>query len=199
MLVYHGSYKKITEIDLSLCRPRTDFGQGFYVTAIKEQAEFWAIRQGRNHKTEGVITEFEFYPNLIQEKKLEYKKFDGYNEEWLDFVVNNRSLQTAMPAHHFDIAEGPVADDDVANRIDDYLAELVDKDVFLKELSYHKPTHQICFCTVRSLQLLIPAAEIKKRLMQIKNEAQREIKKLMESGMNEKDAVDYFYTELFIP
>jgi hypothetical protein len=32
MIVYHGSYIEIKEIDLSLCEPRKDFGQGFYVT-----------------------------------------------------------------------------------------------------------------------------------------------------------------------
>ncbi|MDR1652327.1 MAG: DUF3990 domain-containing protein [Prevotellaceae bacterium] len=32
MRVYHGSYTEITEIDLTRCEPRKDFGQGFYVT-----------------------------------------------------------------------------------------------------------------------------------------------------------------------
>ncbi len=39
MIVYHGSYTEITKIDLSKCEPNKDFGKGFYVTKIKEQAE----------------------------------------------------------------------------------------------------------------------------------------------------------------
>jgi len=37
MRVYHGSYTPIQEIDLSKCEIGKDFGQGFYVTKIKEQ------------------------------------------------------------------------------------------------------------------------------------------------------------------
>ncbi|MDR1527793.1 MAG: DUF3990 domain-containing protein [Dysgonamonadaceae bacterium] len=42
MKVYHGSYMEIDRIDLSQCKPRKDFGRGFYVTKFFEQAEFWA-------------------------------------------------------------------------------------------------------------------------------------------------------------
>jgi len=39
MIVYHGSYTEIVEIDLSQATPNKDFGRGFYVTKIREQAE----------------------------------------------------------------------------------------------------------------------------------------------------------------
>ena len=42
MILYHGSNLKINEIDLSKCKPYKDFGQGFYCTTIKKQAEFMA-------------------------------------------------------------------------------------------------------------------------------------------------------------
>ena len=38
MLVYHGGYVPIEEINLEKCRPYTDFGKGFYVTKFKNQA-----------------------------------------------------------------------------------------------------------------------------------------------------------------
>ncbi len=38
MTLYHGSNMAIEQIDLSLCNPDKDFGQGFYLTDIKEQA-----------------------------------------------------------------------------------------------------------------------------------------------------------------
>ena len=34
MIVYHGSYTEIIEIDLSQTTPNKDFGRGFYVTKI---------------------------------------------------------------------------------------------------------------------------------------------------------------------
>jgi hypothetical protein len=39
MRLYHGSNMKLSYIDLGKCRPYKDFGQGFYCTALSEQAE----------------------------------------------------------------------------------------------------------------------------------------------------------------
>lgn len=38
MILYHGSNIKVAEIELAKCRPYKDFGQGFYLTDIREQA-----------------------------------------------------------------------------------------------------------------------------------------------------------------
>ena len=39
MRLYHGSNVKIDSINLAMCRPYKDFGKGFYLTDMKEQAE----------------------------------------------------------------------------------------------------------------------------------------------------------------
>jgi len=52
---------------------------------------------------------------------IEIKQFETYNDEWLDFVVLNRNDKNPIPAHDYDIVEGPVADDKIQNRIVDYL------------------------------------------------------------------------------
>jgi len=44
MLLYHGSNINIKEIDLAMCRPYKDFGRGFYLTVLREQAEKIAKR-----------------------------------------------------------------------------------------------------------------------------------------------------------
>ena len=38
-VLYHGSYCELKEPDLAKCAKRKDFGQGFYLTTSKEQAE----------------------------------------------------------------------------------------------------------------------------------------------------------------
>ena len=45
--LYHGSNMEIDTIDLNRCRPDKDFGQGFYLTDIRKQAEFMALRRTR--------------------------------------------------------------------------------------------------------------------------------------------------------
>jgi hypothetical protein len=154
MKVYHGSYLKIDSIDLSKCEPRKDFGQGFYVTNIRSQAVTWASRMGRKHHTEGIITEFTFFENAFMDEKYKTLRFDSYSEAWLDFVVLNRNFNSPIPAHDYDIVEGPVADDKVTTRIDFYLRGDITKKDFLDELRYHEPTHQICFCSLKSLLML---------------------------------------------
>jgi len=47
MRLYHGSNTDIKEINLAMCRPYKDFGQGFYLTVMKEQAEKMAKRVAR--------------------------------------------------------------------------------------------------------------------------------------------------------
>jgi len=153
MIVYHGSYAEIKQIDLSKCEPHRDFGQGFYVTKFRQHAESWAKRKSR-FKHHGFVTEYEFYYSELVARKCKIKQFEIYNEEWLDFVVLNRNDKNPIPAHDYDIVEGPVADDKVQNRIIDYLNGEITKTYFLEELKWHEETHQICFCTVASLQFL---------------------------------------------
>ena len=38
-VLYHGSYCEVKAPDLGKCAKRKDFGQGFYLTTSKEQAE----------------------------------------------------------------------------------------------------------------------------------------------------------------
>ena len=39
MILYHGSYLEIAEPDLVHSRLNVDFGRGFYVTSLDEQAK----------------------------------------------------------------------------------------------------------------------------------------------------------------
>jgi hypothetical protein len=154
MNVFHGSYTAIHKVDLEKGEPNKDFGRGFYVTKIREQADYWARRMGRLHKTDAVVTEFLFYEMAFSSKRYKVLRFEGYTATWLDFIVLNRNPASPVPAHDYDIVEGPVADDRVALRIFDYIAGRLKREDFLAELTHHAPTHQICFCTVNSLQVL---------------------------------------------
>ncbi|MDR0368218.1 MAG: DUF3990 domain-containing protein [Bacteroidales bacterium] len=154
MKVYHGSSVEVIDIDLSKCEPYRDFGKGFYVTNIRGQAEYWAERKGEDNNTEGYVTEFEFVETAFDQWNFKVLRFDGYTEEWLDFVVMNRNRSLSVPAHDYDIVEGPVADDKVTRRIRFYLEGAVSKETFLEELKFFKRTHRICFCTHSSLQAL---------------------------------------------
>ena len=195
MIVYHGSYTKINEIDLSKSVPRKDFGKGFYVTKFYPQAEIWANRIGAENNCEGVVTEFVFYENAFIDGTYRVLRFDRYDEKWLDFVTLNRRKDSPIPAHDYDIVEGPVADDRISENITRYIKGKIPKDKFLTMLSREEPTHQICFCTVDSLLML----EIKDNSNDIDYEVSEiggEIIKqlIFDFNFDEEKSADLFFT-----
>ena len=195
MRVYHGSYTQIQEIDLSKCEIGKDFGQGFYVTKIKEQAQFWAERKGLDNGTEGFVTEFEFNENAFKHFKLKTLQFTGYDESWLDFVTTNRNTALPQPTHDYDIVEGPVADDKIATRIKKYLKGGISKQQFLEELKFVKETHQICFCTGRSLQMLDyveKTTEIEYEISEISEPLIGQF--VLDFNIEEEKAADHFFS-----
>ena len=191
-VVYHGSYIEVPVIDLSKCEAGKDFGRAFYVTKFREQAEYWAERKGRKSNNSGYITEYEYYENAFEQFKLKVLRFDSYNEEWLDFVVANRIPEAVL--HGYDIVEGPVANDNIATRIFDYLDGEISKIEFLEELKFkHQESHQIAFCTVASLQML---AWVDRKLdVSLHNINGNVIKSLVkEKKVSEEKAVDLYFT-----
>ena len=190
MKVYHGSYIKIESIDFSKCKLYRDFGRGFYVTKLLEQAAYWAERKGRNNKDKGFITEFDFAESAFENWEFNVIRFNNYTEEWLDFVIENRNQNNLTPVHDFDIVEGPVANDDVAKRIDDFLDGTVSKSDFLDELKFRFPTHQICFCSHRSLQALKP---VDKKIIKTNDDTIVEAL-ISEWNISEKQAIDMYYS-----
>ena len=155
MQVFHGNYTEIESIDLSKCQANKDFGRGFYVTRFRKQAEEWAEIIGKVNKTVGVITEYTFYERAFTEESLKVLRFSKYNDEWFDFIILNRNLESTEQKHDYDIIEGPVADDKIQRKINRYLeGEITRKEFFEQLTKYPEPSHQICFCTVNSLRML---------------------------------------------
>jgi predicted NACHT family NTPase len=108
--------------------------------------------------------------------------------------VLNRNEQNPMPAHDYDIVEGPVADDKVQNRIEDYLTGEITKTDFLEELKWHEETHQICFCTVASLQFL-QQTDRSKLVSKFLHIGEPIVEKLVtDFGFDEKIATDKFFS-----
>ena len=78
MLLYHGSYTAIKDIDLAKCKKGLDFGQGFYLTSSYQQAVNYiplAVKKafrihilGDDYKPDdGILSVYRFHydPNLL--------------------------------------------------------------------------------------------------------------------------------------
>lgn len=69
MILYHGSYLEIPYPDLSHSREKVDFGQGFYTTPLREQAEKWCGKFKRRGK-DGVISRYTFDEKAYETLKI---------------------------------------------------------------------------------------------------------------------------------
>jgi hypothetical protein len=192
MILYHGSYIKIKDIDLSKARRNKDFGRGFYATKTGRHADAMAKQQGRKHNCRGVVSIFKFdYDRAFLSGEYKIKKFDEYTLEWLDFIELNRANKTDAQVHDYDIVEGPVADDKVIRNMPDYESGIISAEEFLEMLRY-EDSHQICFCTQKSLATVEPMSYEEYR--KAKDVSSSVIYYLqMNDGMTEEAAQDFYY------
>lgn len=152
MKLYHGSNMVIEQIDLSKCKPYKDFGQGFYLTEIKEQAEQMARRISAIYGGEPVVTEFEFDETALN--TLSVKIYQEPCEEWALFVMANRSRNNAQPTHRFDIVIGPVADDTIATLFRNFDDGIIDLQMLVNGLKYKKVSSQYLFHSAEAIKYL---------------------------------------------
>ena len=192
MKLYHGSYLKIDVIDLTKAKPYKDFGRAFYLTKFYKQAKIWADRLGREYGSPGIVSEFDFDEYAYEDECLKVLVFEKYNEQWLDFVVLNRSNRKQM--HDYDIVEGPVADDKIQTKINDFLTGEISKSDFLEELKWHEETHQICFCSVASLVFLKNVVS-EKQISKFSHIGEPIVEKLVtDLAFDEETATDKFFS-----
>ncbi len=142
MKIFHGSNMVVENPDIRIRGYEKDFGFGFYCTNIERQARRWAISKSGKH----IVNVYEFSDYGDCKTKI----FKESSEEWLDFVVAcRRGIQ-----HDYDIVEGPMADDQVWNFVEDVAVGRISRAAFWELIKYKHPTHQILFCTNKALSLI---------------------------------------------
>ncbi|MCR5105866.1 MAG: DUF3990 domain-containing protein [Eubacterium sp.] len=141
MEIYHGSTEIVKYPEIRVTRYNKDFYYGFYCTLIKKQAERWATRFG-----DGYVNVYEYTEN----PSLKILKFEEITEEWLDFIAACRN----GTSHSFDIVEGPMADDQIFNYVQDFIDGKISREQFWSLARFKKPTHQISFHTIEALKTL---------------------------------------------
>lgn len=138
MILYHASNVIVNTPDLYHSREALDFGPGFYLTVLREQAERYS-RRFSNRGEPAFLNIYELDDSALEDYKV--RKFEAYDEEWLDFVSRCR---TGRPVEMYDIIVGGVADDRVFNTLDLFFDGLISKKEALARLKYERPNHQLC-------------------------------------------------------
>ncbi len=142
MIVYHGSNVEVPVPRILQNGFYKDFGYGFYCTSYEKQAKRWAMTR----KGESILNRYEYrlHPDL------KVLSFVEMTDEWLDFVVDcRRGIE-----HDYDIVEGPMADDQIWNFVEGFVAGRIPREAFWGLVKFNYPTHQIVFCTEAALSTL---------------------------------------------
>ena len=175
LVLYHGSYTEVINIDLTKCSSGKDFGIGFYLTSDYKQACNFINTSIRKALTKGIITKeqnygyvtsFEFIGNP---KDYNYYEFIEANQDWLNFIALNRRTKLAeMLKDRIDkklflaeIISGKIANDTTNPVITTYLNGLYgpvnekrSAEIAISLLLPEKLKDQYCFLTQKSIDSL---------------------------------------------
>lgn len=145
MRLYHSSNVIVEQPDTRHSRLYLDFGRGFYLTTIYEQAARYAQRFKRRGQPAWLST-YELSGDVRQWKTL---RFDSYDKEWLDFVARCRDGENVGD---YDMIVGGIANDKVILTLDRYFMGEISKEEALGLLQYEEPNIQYCIRSERMLR-----------------------------------------------
>lgn len=150
MTVFHGSNQIIKNPDVFHSLRNLDFGKGFYVTSVIEQAKRWAKRKADFFEgTKPILNIYELSEDYSSLKVLDFK---DELETWIDFVCDCRDGSENYKK--YDLIIGKVANDKVFKVVDMYHSGIWEKERTLKEIKAYPNYNQIAFISEESLNLL---------------------------------------------
>lgn len=151
MILYHGSLERIAAPEIRVPNRTLDYGAGFYATTSFEQAEEWVRRRMREaFANKGYVNEYSLNTESLEH--LNSLSFESPTEEWLDFVMRNRTERGFT--HDYDVVYGPVANDKVYAAFALYEGGLLSKQNLIAELKTYKLVDQYLFHTPKALEAI---------------------------------------------
>ena len=144
VILYHGSNQAVYQPRINKNVFTTDFGNGFYVTANRSQAEKWAKRKAR-YSGQPTLNRYVFDADQPDLKILVYQA----DIDWIKFVIQNRMNNIK---DNSDIVIGPTADGKLFSVVNCWKHGNLDLDEALLKLKPSVYSEQYCFKTERALK-----------------------------------------------
>jgi hypothetical protein len=145
MKLYHSSNVIVEHPDTQHSRLYLDFGRGFYLTSLHDQAERYALRFKRRGQQVWLNT----YEFACDDSLWKIKRFDSYDKQWLDFVAQCRD---GKDVGDYDLVIGGIANDRVIITLDRYFTGEITQEEALGLLRFEKPNIQYCIRSERMLR-----------------------------------------------
>lgn len=153
MILYHGTNVDFDVIDIEKSNPYKDFGKGFYLTDIKEQAERMVQRKVKFYGGSPVVQTYEFDERELDGKHVKVLRFSKPSEDWAVFIHNNRNHSDIF-SHDYDVVVGPIADDGIAYLLGRYDEGTITLSELVRGLDFKHLNNQYFFGTPKALNLL---------------------------------------------
>ena len=143
MFLYHGSDVAVENPKIISQVRGLDFGIGFYTTTNKEQAIDFTKSVARRNKTDSRV--LNIYECNIEALKKQFNvlQFANADENWLDFVAQNRT--NSYSGQDYDVVIGAVANDDIFPTIQAYFNGIFSKEQTIEALKIKNLYSQIVF------------------------------------------------------
>lgn len=152
MKVFHGSNMIVDKPDVMHSYRALDFGKGFYVTTVWEQAERWAKRKAQMMESgKPIVNIYEMSEEITERYSL--KTFPDDLDEWIDFVCRCRDEYDDYVK--YDVIKGKVANDQVFRVVSMYHRGVWDKERALKEIKAYPGYDQIAFINQDAIDELL--------------------------------------------
>lgn len=155
MKLYHSSNMAVTNPDTAHSRDYLDFGKGFYLTTLLDQAEKYANRFMRRDEESWL----NIYELVFDPSEWKIRRFEKYDLEWLEFISKCRAGNDDTD---FDMVIGGIANDKVIRTLDRYFAGELSADATIGMLRFEKPNNQYCIRSQKMLDKCLTHIESRK-------------------------------------
>ena len=149
-ILYHGSFCEVQIPDLQKCARYKDFGQGFYLTTDKKQAESFAKISTQKAVENGVVASQKY--GVVSafryngDAKLNIKIYGSADSAWLHCIVAHRKKDVfgdvLEDCSRYDVIGGKIANDASAD------------DICIRLLLPERLMNQYCFKSLAALNQL---------------------------------------------
>jgi hypothetical protein len=154
MKLYHSSSVVVSQPDTTHSRDYLDFGKGFYLTSIYDQA----VRYAERFKRRGRDAWLNTYELNYQPEDWKILTFEAYDAVWLDFVS---ACRAGNDVSDYDMVVGGIANDRVILTLDRYFVGEISQEEALGLLKFEKPNIQYCIRSERMISQCLTYLESK--------------------------------------
>lgn len=168
-ILYHGSFCEVQIPDLQKCARYKDFGQGFYLTTDKKQAESFAKISTQKAVENGVVASQKY--GVVSafryngDAKLNIKIYGSADSVWLHCIVAHRKKDVfgdvLEDCSRYDVIGGKIANDATNSTIVTYMANAFGAvgtasadDICIRLLLPERLMNQYCFKSLAALNQL---------------------------------------------